>query len=67
MTEIAMLVREFGLTGAVFIFLLYHVFFLTRKLLNIIETNTKAMTKTSEAVDKVNMSLIECHRSMGRV
>lgn len=55
MNEISTIISDLGIPGAMFVFLIYQTFFLTKKVVSIVENNTKALTKVEESVK-------ECHR-----
>lgn len=54
---------QFGLSAVIIGILFWQIFFLQKKLISIIENNTSAMIKQSEATKEVKEALKDCQRS----
>ena len=61
MEEIAKLITQLGLTGAVVVVLIYDVFFLQKKLIDIIEKNTAAISELKSIVSSLQQA-VDRHR-----
>lgn len=51
---------EFGVIGAILALLFYDVFYLQKKIITIIENNTKAMTENSTATVELQKVITQC-------
>lgn len=52
MEELVKMFAQLGITGAVLVVLIYDVFFLQKKLLDILERNTKAFSELHDVIDR---------------
>lgn len=64
MSDIILVIQEFGPSVGLIAILMYWVFFLQKKLLSIIENNTSAITKAAEAANKNADALFEITNSV---
>lgn len=60
MGEIDNLISNLGLTGGIIAIMAYNIIFLQKKLISIIEANTKAMTGLKDSIESLIKNCSKC-------